>query len=114
MKATEDQCPAIGSQGNNYDSQQAVPIPTADNTRWHTDTETGMHSINADAKESDVQIKTAQQFVDSNSHAIHNGGMGFVVGLLMPLVVVMCLVLWVFYAYRNPHTKSGQLLIQVS
>lgn len=37
----------------------------------------------------------------------------FAVGILLPIIVVASLVMWVFYAYRNPHTKSGQLLIQV-
>lgn len=37
----------------------------------------------------------------------------FALGILLPIIVVASLVMWVFYAYRNPHTKSGQLLIQV-
>lgn len=38
----------------------------------------------------------------------------FAIGILLPIVVIITLLMWVFYAYRNPHTKSGQLLIQVS
>lgn len=41
-------------------------------------------------------------------------GVGMALGLFVPIILVMSLVLWIFYAYRNPHTKSGQLLIQVS
>lgn len=52
------------------------------------------------------------------AHAMDNepkaGGVGFVIGLLLPIVFIMSIIVWVFYAYRNPHTKSGQLLIQVS
>lgn len=41
-------------------------------------------------------------------------GAGFFIGIFLPIVLIMTLIVWVFYAYRNPHTKSGQLLIQVS
>jgi len=59
-----------------------------------------------------VTIKNAQPLADAISPSGHAGGVNYAVGLLLPCLVVMCLVLWVFYAYRNPHTKSGQLLIQ--
>lgn len=41
------------------------------------------------------------------------GGMGTVMGVLIPFGLVFLAVGWVTYAYRNPHTKSGQFLIQV-
>lgn len=41
------------------------------------------------------------------------GGMGTVLGVLIPFGLVFLAVGWVMYAYRNPHTKSGQFLIQV-
>lgn len=62
-------------------------------------------------KDSDVHIGIAKPLADES---IANGGYGMALGLFVPIMLVMCLVVWVFYAYRNPHTKSGQLLIQVS
>ena len=42
------------------------------------------------------------------------GSFGFALGVLVPICLLSFLALWIFYAYRNPHTKSGQLLIQVT
>uniref|UniRef100_A0A1A9WT35 PSI domain-containing protein n=1 Tax=Glossina brevipalpis TaxID=37001 RepID=A0A1A9WT35_9MUSC len=36
----------------------------------------------------------------------------FTLAFFVPICLVACFLLWVLYAYRNPHTKSGQLLIQ--
>lgn len=38
---------------------------------------------------------------------------GLVLGLMLPMCLIMSAIVWTLYAYRNPHTKSGQLLIQV-
>jgi hypothetical protein len=38
--------------------------------------------------------------------------MNVALGVLLPISFVMIVLMWVLYAYRNPHTKSGQLLIQ--
>lgn len=109
-----EQCPEKGTKGNNYDEQQSI-VPSApggsgDNERWNHD-----DAVHGNSKEPDVTIKHAQPLadMDAGANGAQNGGVGFAAGLLLPCVVVMCLVLWVFYAYRNPHTKSGQLLIQV-
>lgn len=59
--------------------------------------------------DNDVHISSAEPLAHDDEN-----GVGLAVGLFVPILMVMCLVLWVFYAYRNPHTKSGQLLIQVS
>lgn len=101
-------CTALGTKGNNYASQQPVIVPNSDKDKWrHGDTE--IPSV-----ENKMQDVTKAAFPHiSESRETKSGGAGFVVGLFLPLVVVMSLVAWVFYAYRNPHTKSGQLLIQV-
>lgn len=39
---------------------------------------------------------------------------GIVTGLCTVAGLMFAVLLWAVYAYRNPHTKSGQLLIQVS
>lgn len=46
-------------------------------------------------------------------HEEEKGGMGTAMGVLIPFGLVFLAVGWVMYAYRNPHTKSGQFLIQV-
>lgn len=59
--------------------------------------------------DNDVHISNAEPLAHDDG-----AGVGMALGLFVPIILVMCLVLWIFYAYRNPHTKSGQLLIQVS
>lgn len=82
-------------------------VPNAEKDKWrHGGTETP----SVDTKSHEVSKAALPHIAESETKS---GGAGFVVGLLLPLVVVMSLVVWVFYAYRNPHTKSGQLLIQV-
>lgn len=41
------------------------------------------------------------------------GHVGTAMGIFIPFGLVILVVGWIMYAYRNPHTKSGQLLIQV-
>ncbi|XP_017129892.1 plexin domain-containing protein 2 isoform X1 [Drosophila elegans] len=41
-----------------------------------------------------------------------NKSVGMAFGFMVPICLVFAVTLWLFYAYRNPHTKSGQLLIQ--
>lgn len=50
---------------------------------------------------------------DVEDHEEAKGGMGTAMGVLIPFGLVFLAVGWVMYAYRNPHTKSGQFLIQV-
>lgn len=109
--ASVEQCPPIGTKGNNFNSQQDVSIVRNPDEKWtHADS----LPSNPEFKDPDVTIKNAQPLADSISPHTQNGGVGYAVGLLLPCIFVMCSVLWIFYAYRNPHTKSGQLLIQVS
>lgn len=99
-------CPAIGTTGNNYGAEQTYdirePTNSAEPLRQDSD-------INRVKVENDVTKIASRPFSAADS-----GGVGMALGLFLPLVVVMCLGIWIFYAYRNPHTKSGQLLIQVS
>lgn len=104
---TSQTCPPLGDKGNNHASQ----------TTSTPDTEQGEQSSTASSLKvyngsPDVAIKKA-----ALAHAMDEpkaSGAGFIVSLLLPIVFIMSIVVWVFYAYRNPHTKSGQLLIQVS
>lgn len=40
-------------------------------------------------------------------------GISGILAILFLLAMVSGLAVWVFYAYRNPHTTSGQMLIRV-
>lgn len=46
--------------------------------------------------------------------SVERKSMGVTLGVFVPICLVSCALLWILYAYRNPHTRSGQLLIQVS
>lgn len=100
-------CPANGTKGNNYNSEQVFEIKDDINPveRWAK----GPNMPNQ--KELDVHIKNAEQ---AFTHEMGGGGFGIALGLMIPIVLVLFLAFWIMYAYRNPHTKSGQLLIQVS
>jgi hypothetical protein len=37
-----------------------------------------------------------------------------IIGILFIIALVAGLGVWILYAYRNPHTASGQFLIRVS
>lgn len=110
-------CPAIGEKGNNY-GQPTEPTDISNpNDRWeNTD-----GSIKTDIKESEhVTQNSPTQSTRIGAEPIVGGNgsesasFGMVIGVLMPIILIMSSIVWVFYAYRNPHTKSGQLLIQVN
>lgn len=42
-----------------------------------------------------------------------NMGVSGIIGILLVIGLVMGLVAWAAYAYRNPHSASGQMLIRV-
>lgn len=41
-------------------------------------------------------------------------GVSGIIAIIFIITLVSGLVAWVFYAYMNPHTTSGQILIRVS
>lgn len=99
-------CPALGSKGNNYAQQQQVPPAPANSSSADDE-----HNRTISSKASDV--KKAMPHIDDGTGQSKQNSASFALGILLPIIVIMSLVMWVFYAYRNPHTKSGQLLIQV-
>lgn len=101
-------CPALGTKGNNHDSAQTVNVaPTKDESTILNNADTNRN----DTKPTIDAKKAALSHIDNDKSKTTHAS--FAVGILLPIIVVASLVLWVFYAYRNPHTKSGQLLIQV-
>lgn len=54
----------------------------------------------------------AEQKADATTDQAESG-IGTFLSFFLPIAMILTIIFWVFYAYRNPHTKSGQLLIQV-
>ncbi|XP_011187538.1 plexin domain-containing protein 2 isoform X1 [Zeugodacus cucurbitae] len=116
-------CPALGQKGNNAPGSSSTNAST--NT---TPTNLPTESVNNNtAHESSTHISETNNATVSPVHddnqaakvtkealATHaeSKSMGLALGFLVPICLVLTVMLWVFYAYRNPHTKSGQLLIQ--
>ncbi|XP_055302223.1 plexin domain-containing protein 2 isoform X2 [Sitodiplosis mosellana] len=112
-------CPALGTKGNNYSSQQTVtssPSSSAtnrENEQQNLSNAATSAATDANENRTSTDVKKAAPHISSsnNNEPKHNHA-SFALGILLPIIVVASLVMWVFYAYRNPHTKSGQLLIQ--
>jgi len=127
-------CPALGEKGNNAaqmkdgsansgagsasnpttaptGSSTPVTEPTVISTRApHATAQSKPEMEAASGVHMDGKIGTADL-----SHAeAENKSVGVAFGFMVPICLVFAVTLWLFYAYRNPHTKSGQLLIQVS
>ncbi|XP_059615259.1 plexin domain-containing protein 2 isoform X2 [Phlebotomus argentipes] len=117
----ENKCPMIGDKGNNAgsasDSSESGD-KSWDNHSGASDGDSG-HRSGAGASDESRDVnsvsKVSKELITSDmadSGAGHSAGVGTVLGFLIPIILVLSGVLWVFYAYRNPHTKSGQFLIQ--
>lgn len=101
-------CPALGAKGNNYAKEQPVDGPTNKNVSEISNPENCGGLENETKSPLELKKTRIDNEQPKHSHA------SFALGILLPIAVIASLVMWVFYAYRNPHTKSGQLLIQVS
>ncbi|KAH8368399.1 hypothetical protein KR084_010972, partial [Drosophila pseudotakahashii] len=126
-------CPALGEKGNNAaqmkngaansgagsgispstastgSSGAPVTEPNVISTRApHATGQSKLEPENASGVHMDGKIGNAEL-----SHAeADNKNVGVAFGFMVPICLVFAVTLWLFYAYRNPHTKSGQLLIQ--
>lgn len=102
----------LGTKGNNYSAQQPVATITPSTNQNEQQNFSNAAEVNSNGNKTSTDVKKAAPHISNNepkhSHA------SFALGILLPIIVIASLVMWVFYAYRNPHTKSGQLLIQVS
>lgn len=129
----DSKCPVIGEQGNNFAYQQTIEVHDSttsknpnmdmnnndDNKNVNTSTTNNNNNninkntdnnMNNEATESSSYIHKQSIIITEKTDS---SSVGLVLGLFLPMTLVFSLVLWIFYAYRNPHTKSGQLLIQV-
>ncbi|XP_061401899.1 plexin domain-containing protein 1, partial [Musca vetustissima] len=97
---TASTCPAAGSNTTNTDDSSTTTAP--------------VDSGNTEYQYNGTQMKplAGTQMKSMAEEAEPSQKMSLTLGLFIPICLVSCIVLWVLYAYRNPHTKSGQLLIQ--
>ncbi|XP_004536674.1 plexin domain-containing protein 2 [Ceratitis capitata] len=118
-------CPPLGSKGNNATaSSNSNVIPNTTPTYVPSGSSSNnTQNINENTPHgSEIYRPTLTPAHEDNDVArvvnealeTHNESksMGLALGFMVPICLVLTLMLWVFYAYRNPHTKSGQLLIQ--
>lgn len=111
-------CPALGQKGNNYG--EPIEISTEGNdtngTYRHEAEIQPSKGANAGKNKSDVHPSSGEDGVKKVAahEAVEPQSSS---SSLLVTVMVICGILlscgcWVLYAYRNPHTKSGQLLIR--
>lgn len=109
-------CPPLGTRGNNYASEQSFDVTEKANKSTKQDASSSGSDDNSptgkvranEYNSGDVRISS------SGMQEEQTIGVGMFLGVFLPILLISCLAVWIFYAYRNPHTKSGQLLIQVS
>ncbi|XP_035793727.1 plexin domain-containing protein 1-like isoform X2 [Anopheles albimanus] len=94
----ETQCPAIGQKGNNF----GEPIEVLPESSRNISTERTIEKINSVTKVH--AYHSEPHHISSNSNLL--------VSVLILIVICFICIAWIIYAYRNPHTKSGQLLIR--
>jgi hypothetical protein len=126
-------CPTLGTKGNNYGqntenvSESAIEYDSPKkSTSGNTTIQESDTTVNKGFNYPQQSSRVNDRKLDINNedvHHLHHGiepempdgaNVGTIVGILMSIGLLSSAVLWIFYAYRNPHTKSGQLLIQVS
>lgn len=138
--STSDRCPALGNKGNNAASQDnysasnnnnksnadnaggtTSPIPATNNAAGNQGTANGgvtESTLSSTQSPTSAAVSSDNRNIEKSEHldAVHtadNKNVGVAFGFMVPICLVFAITLWLFYAYRNPHTRSGQLLIQV-
>ncbi|XP_037950948.1 plexin domain-containing protein 2-like isoform X2 [Teleopsis dalmanni] len=106
-------CPALGQKGNNANNSNNNS--TDSNTNSNSNQTDSLHPLYP--YESGNTTTTPTNTGTLNKAALEHTpekqkSAGVVLGFLTPVCLILVIALWVLYAYRNPHTKSGQLLIQ--
>ncbi|KAM7346509.1 plexin domain containing lethal (1) G0289 isoform 2-T2 [Cochliomyia hominivorax] len=123
----ENFCPAIGQKGNNANQNDATSTTVVDgNTNSNSNHKddslhpfkpynpTGLESSSTETplEKSNADFHTGTQMKSMVDESAERKSMGVTLGIFVPICLVSCALLWILYAYRNPHTRSGQLLIQ--
>lgn len=115
-----------------YGPRQRFGLPDLNNSQLNSTLNNpyGTHDTNDqnnfDRKHDDSVVNTKQDDSFSNSipasRIFHNSnsnddikmGASGIISILFLVGIVLGLAVWILYAYRNPHTTSGQILIRVS
>uniref|UniRef100_A0A182RJV5 PSI domain-containing protein n=1 Tax=Anopheles funestus TaxID=62324 RepID=A0A182RJV5_ANOFN len=123
-------CPALGQKGNNYGESVEVTTKTApnryNNTNFRDNQQPGQDrkpdqsgttngvvvngTDNIRGSNKDDFVNKAHVYHTSDIHSESSNKL--LVSMLVILGILLMSGCWVLYAYRNPHTKSGQLLIR--
>lgn len=103
-------CPALGQKGNNSSKVKDGDTASTDFNQSGMPNKTNQH------ESSTISPTDAQPLNNINNVGVPSNSdsksVGLAFGLLTPICFILLALLWIVYAYRNPHTKSGQLLIQ--
>ncbi|XP_075157780.1 plexin domain containing lethal (1) G0289 isoform X2 [Haematobia irritans] len=116
-------CPAIDQEGNkhtdgntnnNHKDDTTHPFKPYNPSGLESSTVTPLDGGSSEYQYNGTQTKATAgtQMKSIANEAEPTQKMSLTLGLFIPICLVSCVLLWVLYAYRNPHTKSGQLLIQ--
>ncbi|KAH8272120.1 hypothetical protein KR044_002818 [Drosophila immigrans] len=108
-----DQCPTLGKKGNNAAQENSGSKNSNSGVSPTTPAAAAATESPVSSTQSSVSSAAAKEkseHLDAISPENKNVGVAF--GFMVPICLVFAVTLWLFYAYRNPHTRSGQLLIQ--
>lgn len=84
---------------------------SANETIPKTESSDTIYNSELSINEDDDTISTGQVMYQ---HQKSNANVSGIVAIVFLIGMATGLSFWVFYAYRNPHTTSGQILIRVS
>ncbi|KAH8334827.1 hypothetical protein KR074_005610 [Drosophila pseudoananassae] len=127
-----DSCPALGEKGNNAAKDKNAATGKSDSATNSGATSTAATASSAVTEPTVVSTRSPSATAQSQPASVLDGShgegklgnaefsqagadnksVGVAFGFMVPICLVFAVTLWLFYAYRNPHTKSGQLLIQ--
>lgn len=111
-------CPALGQKGNNYGEPIEISTEGNDtNGTYRHETEIQPTKNGNSKSKAENHPSAAEDGVDKVPafHAAmeqESSSSSLLVSMMVICSILLCCGCWVLYAYRNPHTKSGQLLIR--
>lgn len=111
-------CPALGQKGNNYGEPIEISTEGNDtNGTYRHETEI-QPTKNSNSKSKVENHPSSVEDGVNKVPAVHStmeqdsSSSSLLVSMMVICSILLCCGCWVLYAYRNPHTKSGQLLIR--
>ncbi|XP_058465511.1 plexin domain-containing protein 2 isoform X2 [Malaya genurostris] len=109
-------CPALGQKGNNYGEPMEISTEGSEaNGTYRHETEIQLSkNVNnkngASSSSGDDSVNKVPAFHVAMEQ--HSSSSSLLVSMMVICGILLSCGCWVLYAYRNPHTKSGQLLIR--